>query len=70
MLGPRGDQRINPASYICCPVAEVIGVAWFYSKVPLKYSLIAPAVTAVLIGLAWRTLKLLDTSPDAKPLNC
>jgi hypothetical protein len=24
--------------YICCLVAEMMGVAWFYGKVPLKYS--------------------------------
>ena len=62
--------------YICCFVAEMIGVVWFYGKVPLKYSLIAPAVTVVLIGVAWRTLKLLQIPPDSsevtstKPLNC
>ena len=58
--------------YVCCLVAEMVGVVWFYDKVPLKYSLIAPAVTVVLIGVAWRTLKLLQTSPDTptKPLNC
>lgn len=58
--------------YVCCLVAEIVGVVWFYGKVPLKYSLIAPAVTIVLIGVAGRTLKLLQTSPEAptKPLNC
>jgi hypothetical protein len=62
--------------YICCFVAEMIGVVWFYGKVPLKYSLIAPAVTVVLIGVAWRTLGLLQIPPDSsevtttKPLNC
>ena len=63
--------RVLLIIYICCFVTEMIGVAWFYGKVPLKYSLIAPAVTAVLIGVAGRTLKLLDTSPEAspKPLN-
>jgi hypothetical protein len=49
---------------VCCFVAELLGVVWFYEKVPLKYSLIAPAVTVVLIGVAWRTLKLLQTSPE------
>jgi hypothetical protein len=62
--------------YICCFVAEMIGVVWFYGKVPLKYSLIAPAVTAVLIGVTWRTLKLLRVPSDSsevtrqKLLNC
>jgi hypothetical protein len=62
--------------YICCFVTEMIGVVWFYGKVPLKYSLIAPAVTAVLIGVTWRTLKLLQVPSDSsevtrqKLLNC
>ena len=57
--------------YVCCLVAEIVGVVWFYGKVPLKYSAIAPAVTVVLIGVAWRNLKLLQTSPETptKPLN-
>jgi hypothetical protein len=57
--------------YICCLVAELVGVVWFYGKVPLKYLLIAPAVTVVLIGVAWRTLKMLQTNPEtpAKSLN-
>jgi hypothetical protein len=42
----------------------------------LKYSLIAPAVTAVFIGVTWRTLKLLQVPSDSsevtrqKLLNC
>ena len=50
--------------YVCSLAAKMVGVVWFYDKVPLKYSLVAPAVTVVLIGVAWRTLKLLQTSPD------
>ena len=62
--------------YVCCLVAEMVGVVWFYGKVPLKYSLTIPAVTLVLIGVAWRTLKLLQIPPSpsevtpTKPLNC
>jgi len=56
--------RVLLILYVCCLVAEMVGVVWFYGKVPLKYSLIAPAVTVVLIGVAWRTLKSLQTSPD------
>lgn len=58
--------------YICCLVAELVGVVWFYGKVPLKYSLIVPSVTAVLIGVAWRALKVLQTNPEtpAKSLDC
>ncbi len=58
--------------YVCSLVAEMVGIVWFCGKVPLKYSLIAPAITVVLIGVAWRTWKLLQTSPEAptKPINC
>jgi hypothetical protein len=47
---------------ICCFVAEMIGVAWFYGEVPLKYSLIAPAVILVLIGVIWKSLKMASDS--------
>jgi hypothetical protein len=51
--------------YICGFVAEIIGVVWFYGKVPLRYSLIAPAFTVLVIGVAWKTLKSLQMLPDS-----
>ena len=67
--------RVILILYVCCLVVEMVGVVWFYGKVPLRYSLIAPAVTVVLIGVAWKTLRLFQTPPNSgsagstKPAN-
>jgi len=49
--------RVLLIIYICCFVAETIGIAWLYGKVPLKYALIGPAVTLVLIAIVGGTLR-------------